>query len=288
MKKINSMCQKTSDFLVEARKTINLNNINDEKEIDKILENNEGINGYIAYLNDYCNKVEKATSGSENPTDTISFLESSKDEIKDIKLSFKDAFESKSLLHLLSLITDIYNNLSHTLKSAQNRNYSDEIKKLREVKKLGVENIINECNNGKEKNEYYGFKSDDLSDNKTFAVDIPLVGQICWHFPENMFLNNSKQYPLDIYIKRYDMPNKSFLKYKISKNEEKNFPKHIQEVLNSQDINEMNKKLQKTYENTGFMKELKNQTYTNEQVKIRSNVDLNLKNKEEKNYESIK
>ena len=159
-----------------------------------------------------------------------SFRQSFIDEIRYIE----DAAGEENMLRFDALLCDIANNLAHSLKAKNKVKRTEKAEKL-EAEMMGVKKgmaieIIRECQ--KLGNRAYGIKEGG------FFVDIPMCGQIGWHFPGHCGLV-AKEYEFPIEQKSVEYPNKKFLCEGLKRSEISTVSERTRKVMECQDVEEL-------------------------------------------------
>ena len=162
--------------------------------------------------------------------DAYSFRQSALDEIQYIE----DAAGEDNMLRLDTLLCDIANNLAHSLKEKNKVKRTERASSL-ESEMMGVKKgmaieIIRECQ--KLGNRAYGLREGG------FFVDIPMCGQIGWHFPDHCGLV-AKEYEFPIEQKSIEYPNKKFLCEGLRRSEISKVSERTRKVMECQDVEEL-------------------------------------------------
>ena len=161
--------------------------------------------------------------------DAYSFSQTAYEEIEYLE----EAASEDNMLRFDAIVCDIANNLFHSLKESRNGQGKPSYIEV-EMKgvKLGMaQEIIRECIS--QGNKSYGLSED------AFVVDIPMCGQIAWHFPSRCGLK-AKEYDFAVEIKTVEYPNKKFLCEGLKKDELARFSDRMSGVVNCQSIEELN------------------------------------------------
>ena len=166
--------------------------------------------------------------------DAYSFRQSAFDEIGYIE----DAAGEDNNLRLDALLCDIANNLAHSLKEKNKVKRTEQTSKM-EAEMMGIKKgmaieIIRECQ--RTGNRAYGLKEGG------FFVDIPMCGQIGWHFPGHCGLK-AQEYEFPIEIKSVEYPNKKFICEGLKPEELSKFSERMRKVIDCMDVEELNEAL---------------------------------------------
>lgn len=163
----------------------------------------------------------------------LSHCESALVGIETLIKDLREGKYEKDRLKFCALSCDICNNLSHASIEG-----SEKDRELKGAKKVLVFEIIKEC--AKVGNKAYGLLED--RGIKAFAVDIPEIGQVKWHFPNHCEIR-SKQYDFEIERGDVYVTNMDLLCQRIPHEKKEKLGKHNLLVINSNSLEEMNKKL---------------------------------------------
>lgn len=180
--------------------------------------------------------------------DAYSFRQPVYDELQYLQ----DASCEDNSLRLDALLCDIANNLAHSLLE-KNKVHKTQRTTILASEMMGVKkgmsiSIIKECL--RTGNKSYGLKEGG------FFVDIPMCGQIGWHFPGHCGLK-AKAYDFPIEIKSVEYPNKKFLCEGLKKDELHKFSERLKKVIECEDIETLNESL---YSQPDFISKLVSQT----------------------------